>query len=241
MFGNFVSSVPICMCSATDSLISGAKAPASEVSSGAPGSTALALVPVPDCQQLKGVPFAPGVKFSQIVITGPPGSGKSTFVKRIGGWPEEGYIDLTFNGWWKVHSLNLRPREIHLGLPFSGQQDALAMFEDEWLDAWDRLVLVPERILLPPKKRFFFSVDWHSRFVFEFLLPDPERIFAQRKARAELGTHPVDEHLDLEQVRRQCEVFLEAAAHFHRNGLLVYIRKDIDGNPRRIAGDPDDL
>lgn len=223
------------MCPVTAPSFHGAESSTAIELSDIPGSTALELEPVPGCVLMKGVAFAPGVKFRQIVVTGPPGSGKSTFVKRIGGWPEEGYIDLTFKGWWKVHSLNLRPREIHLGLPFRGQTDALAMFEDEWLAAWDRLVPEPERILLPPVKRFFFSVDWRARFVFEFLLPDPKRIFAQRKARAELGTHPVDEHLDLGQVRRQCAVFEETALHFHRNGMQVYIRKKLEGPPQRIA------
>jgi hypothetical protein len=203
-------------------------------------STPFELEPVADCQIIKGIPFAPGVKFGQIVVTGPAGSGKTTFINRIGGWPEEGYVDLTFKGWWKVNSLSLRPREIHLGLPFKDRPDALATFEDEWLNSWERLVLEPERILLPPRKRFFFSVDWRARFVFEFLLPDPKRIFAQRMARAELGTHPVDAHLDLEQVRRQCDVFAETAMHFHRNGLLVYIRRDLDENPQRIAADMND-
>jgi hypothetical protein len=198
-------------------------------------SIALHLEPVPDCQVIKGIPFAPGVRFRQIVVTGPPGAGKTTFINRVGGWPEEGYVDLTFKGWWKVHSLNLRPREIHLGLPFEGRREALAMFEEEWLDSWSRLVLDCDRILLPPHKRFFFSVDWRARFVFEFLLPAPTRIFAQRKARAEFGTHPVDEHLDLAQVRRQWEVFAQTALHFHRHGMMVYIRENIDAPPRRIS------
>lgn len=229
------------MCPATDSISRRTELPGTDELPGVPRSAAFELAPIPDCQQINGVPFAPGVKFRQIVVTGPPGSGKTTFIKRIGGWPEEGYIDLTFKGWWKVHALSLRPREIHIGLPFEGWPDALAMFEDEWRDAWDRLVLAPKRILFPPHKRFFLSVDWRARFVFEFLLPDPERIFAQRKARAALGTHPVDEHLDLDQVRRQCEVFAETAVHFHRNGMRVYIRNDIDENPRRIVGDPDNF
>lgn len=228
------------MCPVTAPLLSGAEPSAAGELSGMPGSHALHFDPVPDCQLMKGVPFAPDVKFRQIVVTGPPGSGKTTFVERIGGWPEEGYIDLTFKGWWRAHSLNLRPREIHLGLPFRGQADALAMFEEEWLCAWEHLVLEPERILLPPTKRFFFSVDWRARFVFEFLLPDPERIFAQRKARAALGTHPVDEHLDLNQVRRQCAVFEETALHFHRNGMQVYIRTKLEEPPRRIATDRND-
>ncbi len=198
-------------------------------------SLPLELEPVIDCQTIKGIPFPPEVKFGQLVITGPPGSGKTTLVQRIGGWSEEGYIDLSLDGWWRAQSMALRPREIHLGLPFLGREDAMALFEPEWLSGFDNWRLDFGRIRLPPAKRFFFSVDWHSRFVFEFLLPDPDRIFALRQERAKRGTHPVDEHLDRDQIRRQVLLFAQTAFHFQREGMLVYIREDLGGPPSRIV------
>lgn len=193
-----------------------------------------------DCHTIRGVCFPPGVKFRQLLVTGPPGSGKTTFINRIHGWPEEGYIDLSFNGWWKAQALTLRPREVHLGLPFAGHEEGLALFEPAWDREWDRLVLEEERIRLPPRKRFFWSVDWRSRFVFEFLLPRPERIFELRRERARRGTHPVDERLDLPRVVRQVEIFSAVAAHFHRHGMAVYVREGPDSPPCRILLDAPD-
>ena len=49
----------------------------------------------------------------------------------------------------------------------------------------------------------FLVRELATRYVFEFLLPLPERIFELRLERAQFVTHPVDEDLDIEQICRQ--------------------------------------
>ena len=194
----------------------------------------LNLIPVAELGKIRDVTVAKSLKFNQILVTGPPGAGKSTYVKRVGGWPEEGFIDLTLNGWWRAQSLTVRPREVHLGLPFVGQPDALAVFDEAWRENYDRLQLDNERILLPPVKRHFWSVNWRARFVFEFVLPRPSTIFGFRTERAKKGTHRVDEGLDFDRICKQVEIFGRAALHLHRNRFIVYIREGTDSIPYMI-------
>jgi hypothetical protein len=71
-------------------------------------------------QKFKGIDFPGDIRFRQILVTGPPGAGKSTLIRRLGGWSEEGYLDLAQKHWWRSEILSVRPREIHLGIPFCG-------------------------------------------------------------------------------------------------------------------------
>ena len=186
-------------------------------------------------QVIKGIVFPAHITFRQLLIMGPPGAGKTTLVSKLGGWPEEGYVDLSLNRWWTAQSLSLRPRELHLGIPFKGVDQALAVFDSEWLNADPPLEIDYERIQLPPEKRYFFSVDWYRRYVFEFLLPPPNVLLMRRLERSRRYTHKVDEeNLDLDTVTRQLKVYEHIAHYFHQQGLSVYIREDTDGIPMKI-------
>ncbi len=88
--------------------------------------------PIESLQNIKGIDFPADIRFRQILVTGPPGAGKSTLITRLGGWSEEGYLDLAKKHWWRSEILSVRPREIHLGMPFQGLGDAVTVFDAEF-------------------------------------------------------------------------------------------------------------
>ena len=93
------------------------------------------LIPIDDLQEIRGVQLPARLKFVQLVVTGPPGAGKTYYINKVHGWPNEGYVDLTRKGWWKDQTLTYKPREVHLGFPFKGYDEALTVFDKEWIDA----------------------------------------------------------------------------------------------------------
>ena len=109
------------------------------------------------------------------------------------------------------------------------------MFEKRWIEATPPLELDLERIVLPPPKRFFFSVNWRKRYVFEFLLPTAQELLQQRLDRARLGTHHVDDAVDLERIERQLSVYRQVARHLHQHGICVYVRERTQGMPLQIV------
>lgn len=186
---------------------------------------------------IKGIPFPPGERFREIIVTGPPGSGKTYLMSLLGGWPEEGYLDLALEKWWRSRILTFRPREVHLGIPFQGHEASLAVFEEAWLKSPTPIDY--DRIQIPPEGGGILRTNWRGKYVFDFQLPDPEIIYAKRQERISKSNHPVDQHLSLEQVKLQVKVYADLAAYLHRKGLRVFIRKSFQGTPRYFVEPPD--
>jgi len=182
-------------------------------------------------QDIRGIAVPADVGFRQIIVTGPPASGKSTLVTKLGGWPEEGYLDLA-EQWWHQRLLTFRPREVHFGFPAIGWKHSLAVFDPEWLE---RPVDIDEiRIRIPPSKRGLFSIDWRARYAFDFQLPPPNQVFTVCRSRARTGSHPRVQHLTHEQVTRQHDTYAALALFFQRHGVRVYVRESFQGEPRSI-------
>jgi len=155
-------------------------------------------------------------------------------ITRLGGWSEEGYLDLGRRHWWRSEILSVRPREIHLGMPFVGLASAAAVFDVEFLEREPFPAVDFARLVLPPRKRYFFSVDWYRRYVFEFLLPPADLLFARRCARAQESTHPVDSRISLAICAAQLAVFRRVAEFLHERGFYVYHRETMECAPQRF-------
>ena len=193
------------------------------------------LLPIEDLQEIRGVQLPARLNFVQLVVTGPPGAGKTYYINKVHGWPNEGYVDLTRKGWWKDQTLTYRPREVHLGFPFKGFDEALTVFDKEWLESEEPLFLELDRIQIPPISTSIFQVNWRTRFIFEFLLPDPKKIYERRMARHVEGYFPVDKNLSLEMVARQSDIYREVALYLDQAGMQIYVRERISKPPMRIA------
>ncbi len=198
------------------------------------------LVAIDTLQNIRGVDLPVGLTFVQLLVTGPPGAGKTYYINTIHGWPNEGYLDLTRKGWWKDKTLIYRPREIHLGLPFEGFPQALTVFDPEWKEANKPLRLQLERIQLPPEGHRFMQSNWRKRYIFEFLLPKPDVVFKQRLERKSEGYFPVDEVMTLDMVKRQVAVYQEVVLYLHRVRMQVYVRESLNQPPMCIVeeGEP---
>ena len=193
---------------------------------------------IKDLKLIDGIPFPGWLEKKKLVITGPPGCGKTTILNAIGGWPEEGYLDISSKEWWKSPNLAQRPRELHFGLPFVGFEKAVPVYDTDSLDDSSYLEVDFFRIPIPPARRHMLSADFRSRFVFEFILLPSGKTFALRKQRAGSGTHHVDEDLTLAKVQEELYFYQQLALFLHDSGMTVYIREDLAGNPKRISDAP---
>lgn len=191
--------------------------------------------PFEKTETIKDIEFPADISFRQLLFTGPPGAGKSTMLELLNGWPDEGYIDLSIDRWWTAKSLNLRPRQVHLGFPCVGIDTALAVFDKEWGQSALPPTLDFARVRIPPQKRHFYSVDWRKTYVFEFIIPPMHILYQQRLNRkSEEGRHYVDDDLSMDQVSNHIAVYRSAAAYLHQQGLNVYIREGVETKPLQI-------
>lgn len=190
-------------------------------------------VVVSNLVDIKGVVLPREVHLKQLIVTGPPGSGKTSLVESLAGWPMEGFLDLAKHNWWRDASLAYRPREVHLGIPFVGHEVSHAVFDPEWIDSPTPVDL--DRIRIPPTDQGrVFRRDWRRRYVFYFQLPSATQLHAIRSGRAWLKSHPVDEVLNKELVEEQLKAYQTVAHYFHCCGLRVYIRSGFGAHPMRI-------
>jgi len=198
-----------------------------------PQPMSLHTVEVEQTDWIKGVAYPANVRYRDIVITGPPCSGKSTLVQKLGGWPEEGYIDLASSHWWYSRVLTFRPREVHFAIPFAGHDESVTVFDQHWLEAPSAIDF--GRIQIPPGKAWFLQTDWRKHYLFDFQLPPVEHICAILHRRAQDGSHPRDRIYSDADVARQVRVYEELAGHFTRCGMRVVVRSEFAGMPRRVV------
>ncbi|MBF0311369.1 MAG: serine/threonine protein phosphatase [Magnetococcales bacterium] len=187
---------------------------------------------VSQTREVRGVILPAGVVVSRLVVTGPPGCGKTSLIDRLRGWPGEVCLDLTSNLWWRSPALNHCPREVHFAVPFVGEGQSCPVYDQKWDTGHEWPDIDFTRLQIPSGTKGVLSPNWLTRLIFEFMLPSPDWIYDQRLKRAESGTHHVDQVLSMERIQWQVFVHWRLAEFFHRCGLLVYVREGVEETPR---------
>ena len=125
-----------------------------------------------------GILYPSKMKFSSWIVVGPPCTGKSYLIEKIGGYPNEVAIDISEHKWWKVEPLTHRPREIHLALPFKGFDGGYSVYDDKWKGTEEFPELDFDRMFLLKKKDYLYEPPPKYPAVnFELSLVIPERRF----------------------------------------------------------------
>ncbi len=122
-------------------------------------------------QDRNGVLFLAKMKFPSWIVAGPPGSGKSYLIGKIGGWPGEVCLDITMKKWWAVEAFTHRPREIHFALPFIEIDERHSVYDEKLQGVKEFPELDVEQIRIPSKNRFILDPKWRARFFCDFILP----------------------------------------------------------------------
>lgn len=174
-----------------------------------------------------GIYLPEAMKTKNWIVTGTPGSGKTYLMEKVHGYPGEVCINISIKKWWTVQPLAQRPREIHLSLPFVGHKESLPVYDDIWskTSPKDLPEVDFDKIRIPKKKKYFFSADWRSRFVFDFILPPPKWTFETRQNRLNKGDEKlVDVGISAKLVEWQTRTLWQVAWHFYLSGLHVLAR-----------------
>lgn len=176
-------------------------------------------------KEKNGIPYPAKMPFGSWIVAGPPGSGKSFLMERIGGYPGEVCIDISIEKWWTVEPLTHRPREIHFAFPFHGHEEALNVYDEQFKDSADFPKLDFDRIQIPHKKKFILAPNWRAKFVFDFILPPAKWLLENRKERLSSDDQRlVDLDLTPEWVAWQTHIHWRLAWYFHQSGLQVMLR-----------------
>lgn len=176
-------------------------------------------------KEKNGILYPVKMKFGSWIVAGPPGSGKSYLMNKIGGYPGEVCIDISEKKWWTVEPLTHRPREIHFAFPFKGHDEGLSVYDEKFKGMKDLPDPDFKRIQIPHKKKFILAPNWQARFVFDFILPPPGWLFETRKNRLSSGDmRLVDLGLTPEWIAWQVHTHWRVAWFFYQSGLQVMLR-----------------
>lgn len=192
------------------------------------------LVECDDVYDYRGVLLPRGVQYRQLFVTGPPGSGKSTLVRRLRGWPLEGYLDLS-KQWWLDSTLTFRPREVHIGVPFFEYKESLTVFDKDWLGNFSSLEVDWSRVRIPPNHAGLTAKNLRQKFVFEFVIPPPEKALFWRQERAQSGLFPFEKRLNIDLVKAQSKAYLQIAQYLHTQGVPVHVRDGYNSPPKQFS------